>query len=156
MRARGSLAVAWACAMALFLLLCGSAWAAPNSAPNWTSVQLPGAAGKVYLLGVSCPSQSLCVASGTNNLIATSTDPAGSDWKFVYVGAGPWPETENWPTNAISGAQIQGISCPSSELCVGVTDQGNIYSSTNPTGPASAWTTTQIDGPGANTHLEAQ
>jgi hypothetical protein len=150
MRARGSLAVAWACVIA-FLLLCGSA----GAAPNWTSVQLPGAAAKVYLLGVSCPSQSLCVASGTNNLIATSTDPASGDWKFAYVGNGPWPETENWPTNAISGKQIQGISCPSSELCVGVTDQGDIYSSTDPTGSASAWATTQLDGPGVNTHLKS-
>jgi len=149
MRARRNLAAVGTCAATLFLLLCGSAVA------SWTSTQLPGAAAKVYLLGVSCPSTSLCVASGTNNLIASSTDPASGRWKFVYAGDGPWPETESWPTNAISGKQIQGISCPSSELCVGVTDQGNIFSSTNPTGPASAWTAIQIDGPGANTHLKS-
>jgi uncharacterized membrane protein len=146
---RGLVAVA-ICAAALSLLLCGGA-----SAAAWTQARLPGAAGKVYLLGISCPSPSFCVASGTNNLIASSTDPAGGEWNFVYAGDGPWPETENWPTEAISGKQIQGISCPSSGLCVGVTDQGNIYSSTNPTGPASAWAATPIDGPGQNTHLKA-
>ncbi len=114
-----------------------------------------GPAAKVFLLGVSCPSQGLCVAVGTNNLIASSTDPTGgsSAWHFVYVGEGPWPETENWPTENISGRQIQSVSCPSANLCVAVTDQGNIYTSTNPTGGASSWATTQIDGTGSNIHL---
>ncbi|MGZ3472574.1 MAG: WD40/YVTN/BNR-like repeat-containing protein, partial [Isosphaeraceae bacterium] len=67
---------------------------------------------------------------------------------------GPWEETENWPTEFISGRQIQGVSCPSVSLCVGVTDQGNVYSSTHPTGPASAWNVAQIDEKGRNTHLE--
>jgi hypothetical protein len=123
-------------------------------AATWSQAQLPGPAGKVFLLGVSCPSTTLCVASGTNNLIATSTDPTGSDaWSYRYVGDGPWPETEHWKTQSISGKPIRGLSCPSTTLCVGVTEQGNIYSSTDPTGSRSAWKNVQIDGEGSNTHL---
>ena len=110
-------------------------------AAKWTTARLPGPAGKVFLLGASCPSTSLCVVSGTNNLIATSTDPTGGSgaWDYRYVGDGPWPETGNWEPQGISGKPIRGMSCPTVSLCVGVTEQGNIYSSTNPTGPASAW-----------------
>jgi hypothetical protein len=146
---RGSMLAMCAGVTALALMLCSGAYGA-----GWSQLQLPGPAGKVYLLSVSCPSTSLCVASGTNNLIATSTDPLDGKWQYVYAGDGPWPETDNWPTNAISGKQIQEVSCPSSGLCVGVTDQGNIYTSTNPTGPASAWTTTDVDVDGPNIHLE--
>jgi hypothetical protein len=126
-----------------------------SATAGWEETQLPGAAGKVYLLGVDCPSKELCVAVGTNNLIASSTNPTegAGDWKYVHAGEGPWPQTEEWPTEAISGRQIQSISCPSVELCVAVTSQGNIYSSTNPTGPASAWKVSQVDEEGHNTHL---
>jgi hypothetical protein len=138
---------------AMFLLALGGV---ASAASNWSLAQLPGAAAKVYLLGISCPSRSFCVASGTNNLIATSTDPESGSWKYGYAGDGPWENTESWPTNVISGKQIQGISCPSSGLCVGVTDQGDIYASTDPAGPASAWAVTSVDVPGdRNTHFKS-
>lgn len=125
------------------------------SASSWTKAQLPGIAGKVFLLGVSCPSPSLCVAVGTNNLIATATDPTGGggDWNVVYAGEGPSPYL---PPSApfISGRQIEDVSCPSVGLCVAVTNEGNIYASTEPTGPAWAWDVTPIDGKGRNIHLE--
>jgi hypothetical protein len=126
------------------------------SASTWSALRLPGSAGKVFLLGASCPSSSFCVAVGTNNLIASSTNPGGgaAAWDVVYAGEGPWDNTDSWPTPEISGRQIQAVSCPSRSLCAAVTDQGNIYSSTQPTGPASAWKVTQIDGNGRNTHLE--
>ncbi len=125
------------------------------SASPWTRAQLPGIAGKVFLLGVSCPSPSLCVAVGTNNLIATSTDPTGgeADWNVVYAGEGPSPYISP-SAPFISGRQIQDVSCPSLGLCVAVTNQGNIYTSTEPTGPAWAWNVTPIDGNGRNIHLE--
>jgi uncharacterized membrane protein len=138
------------CVAALALLVPATAGAAP-----WTTAKLSGMAGKVFLLGVSCPTTDLCVASGTNNVIATSTDPTGGSaaWDFRYVGDGPWPNTDEWATQGISGKQIQGISCPSPRLCVAVMNQGNIYTSTDPTGPASAWNSIQIDDQGRNTHL---
>jgi hypothetical protein len=131
--------------------------AAPAAGAGWSDVQLPGPAEKVFLLSASCPTQSLCALGGTNNLIASSTNPGGpaAAWDFGYAGDGPWPETGNWPTEFISGKQIQGMSCPSPSLCVGVTDKGFIYSTTHPTGPASTWKVAQVEGSGGrNLHLE--
>ncbi len=143
-------AAAASVAAALVLLAPAAAGAA-----QWSTARLPGAAGKVFLLGVSCPSRSLCVASGTNNLIATSTDPAGGAgaWDYRYVGDGPWPKTNEWPTEGIAGKQIQAVSCPSASLCVAVTSKGFIYSSSNPTGNSSQWGSVEIHSQGGNTHL---
>jgi len=125
------------------------------SASTWTEAQLPGRASHIFLLGVSCPSPSLCVAVGTDNLIASSTNPTSgaAAWSFGHAGEGASPYI---PDDApqISGRQIQGVSCPSLNLCVAVTSQGNIYSTTRPTGPASEWAVTPIDEKGHNTHLE--
>ena len=130
---------------------------APSSAAakGWTGIQLPGTAAKVFLLGVSCPTKSFCVAVGTNNLIASSTNPTGGPgaWDVVYAGEGPWPDTNDWPAPFISGHQIQSVSCPTVSLCVAVTDFGDIYTSTNPTGPGSSWQVTEIGENGPNTHL---
>jgi hypothetical protein len=124
-------------------------------ASPWSSAQLSGEAGRVFLLGISCPTQLLCVAVGTDNLIASSSNPAGGTgaWDFVYAGEGRSPEQIGTPTPSISGRQIQGVSCPTMNLCVAVMNIGNIYSSTNPTGPASSWRTVDIDGNGPNVHL---
>jgi len=141
---------------ALLVVALAALWgAAAAAATPWVPAKLPGPAGKVFLLGASCPSPSLCVVTGTNNLIASSTNPMGGSaaWDYTYVGEGPWPETDSWPTAEISGKQIEGVSCPSTSLCVAVLNQGSIYSSTNPTGRASAWKTVQIDDQGRNTHL---
>jgi hypothetical protein len=144
--------------LALFVALIGVGCLSPavGTAASWSGTRLPGPAEKVFLLGVSCPSSGLCVAVGTDNVIASSTNPTGGApaWHYGYAGEGPWPHTEDWPTEFISGRQIQAISCPTSGLCVAVTDQGFIYSTTNPTGPAGAWRSVQIDdGHGRNTHL---
>ena len=92
------------------------------------------------------------MAVGTDNLIASTTDPSGgaSAWHYVYAGEGPWPDTDNWPIEFISGRQIQGISCPTSGLCVAVsgkrTDNGKIFTTNDPTGPASAWSEFELGG----------
>jgi uncharacterized membrane protein YgcG len=92
-------------------------------------------------IDVSCPSRGLCVAVGGGD-VATSTDPAG--------GAGAWsvaalippasqiPNKENW---------LQAVSCASARLCIATDDQGNVWTSTDPTGGVAAWTKTNIDGP---------
>ena len=38
------------------------------------------------------------------------------------------------------------MSCAGSELCVAIDDAGNVVTTTDPTGAASAWTTADIDG----------
>jgi hypothetical protein len=120
---------------------------APSGASAaWSRTQLPGPAAKIYLLDVDCPSTSLCVAVGTDNLIASSTDPTGGPraWSYGYAGDGPWEKTDEWPGSDISGKQVESVSCPSANLCVAVTDKGFIYTTANPAGPASSWAVTEI------------
>lgn len=139
--------------LATIFLIGAMVGAVSASAAGWSEVRLPGPAGKIDLLNVSCPSASFCVATGNQNLIASSTAPAGgaSAWNVVYPGAGPF-ESESrgtFPTNS----QLQGISCPTARLCVAVTNQGVVYSSTDPTGPASAWHVAELSPQGRNIHL---
>jgi hypothetical protein len=85
------------------------------------------------LTRVSCPSVSLCVA-GSLNGVATSTNPTG--------GSGAWS------LNQISGGNgIQGLSCPTTSLCVAVNAAGQITTSGNPTGGSSAWGAATVDAP---------
>jgi len=97
---------------------------------------------------MSCPDISLCVAVGADNTIATSTDPVGgsSPWKVVHPGAGSDPVAANY-------RQIRGVSCPSPQLCIAVTFEGLIYTSTDPAGPLSSWSITDLNPEGPNTHL---
>ena len=134
--------------LALFALTVS---AAPAPAATWSPHQLRGEAAEMIMFGVSCPTTSLCVATGAGNTIATSADPGGgADWDIAFVGAG----AVSTPGNAFSpGRQIRGVDCISPSLCVAVSFEGLIYTSTNPTGGASAWTASDLDGPGPNTHL---
>lgn len=103
------------------------------------------------MLGMSCPTTSFCVATGAGNTIATSTNPTGgaADWSVAFVGAGTLPT----PEGVSPARQIRGVDCTSPALCVGVSFEGLIYTSTNPGGGAGAWTVTDIDPPGPNTHM---
>ena len=134
-------------------IACLLAWAllvspAASSGATWSSLRLQGEAANVRLFGMSCPSSSLCVAVGANNTIASSNDPAGgaSQWSVVHPGVGADPIAENF-------RQIRGVSCPSPQLCVAVTFEGLIYTSTNPTGPASSWAVADLSPEGPNVHL---
>ncbi|HET9154511.1 MAG TPA: hypothetical protein VFN85_10390 [Solirubrobacterales bacterium] len=100
------------------------------------------------LFGMSCPSTSLCVAGGADNTIASSTEPGGgaARWSVVHPGQGASLEAVNY-------RQIRGVSCPSPSLCVAVTFEGFVYTTTDPTGDASAWSVTDLDPSGPNTHL---
>jgi hypothetical protein len=122
------------------------------AAAGWTTTQIPGPPGELFLLNVSCPTANFCAASGSENLVVTSTDPTGGPgaWNPVFVGDGRFP-TGSVP--AISGRQIQGISCPSEGLCVAVSSVGQIYASTDPTGPGSAWSVTEPKPTGENLHF---
>jgi hypothetical protein len=143
------LLVAGAAALSLFL----GGTVASASGATWTETRLPGPARELFLLNVSCPSASLCVATGTQNLIASSTDPTGGPgaWRVVYAGEGRYEGPNNFPV--ISNRQVQGVSCPTVHLCVAVTTLGQIYATTDPTGPASSWKVTEVPSTGGNTHL---
>jgi hypothetical protein len=83
------------------------------------------------LLGISCPSIALCVATDFNGNVLSSTNPTG----------GP----SAWRTVAISSAPLTGIACPTASLCVAVNANGQVFSSTHPTGDTAAWVPATID-----------
>jgi hypothetical protein len=146
--ARGAIGAGRRPLLALLLALALTpAVASQATAATWTDRQLPGEAATMVLFGISCPSTSLCVAVGSGNTIAASTNPTGgpASWGVANVGSG-----SNGQPNQ---REIRGVSCPSTQLCVAVSFEGLIYTSTNPTGNAAAWAVTDLDGPGPSTHL---
>jgi hypothetical protein len=92
-------------------------------------------AGANEVLGVSCPSASLCVATNDTGDVLTSTNPAG--------GASQWTLA-----NVDGNDSLPAVSCPSATLCVTVDLSGNAVTSTDPTGGVSAWTATSVDDQG--------
>jgi hypothetical protein len=115
------------------------------AASTWTKRQLPVSVRQAPLFSVSCPSTSLCVATGGGNTLASTADPAGpgSGWSVLYPGGTTYPNQ----------SAIKGVSCPSPQLCVAVSLQGRILTSTNPTGGLGAWSITDLDPSGPRTHL---
>ena len=89
---------------------------------------------------VSCPSTGFCVAvSQLSGAEFYSTDPAGGVWQ---------PSSNPYSVEQASGNKnaITGLDCPSATLCLAIDDEGNLYSSTNPTGGAAQWIGVNLDG----------
>src|SRR5829696_4527833 len=110
------------------------------------------------LLGISCPSTKLCVAVGELDEIVSSTNPTGgpSAWHDVRpTGEAETDCQEHWvpPCRDPKSRRIRSVSCPSAKLCVAVTGEGYVYSSTDPTGSADDWRVADLDGDGRDTHL---
>ncbi|HWD70700.1 MAG TPA: hypothetical protein VG293_10935 [Solirubrobacteraceae bacterium] len=96
---------------------------------------------KTAITGISCPSAQLCVAVDADGRVMHSVNPIGAaaDWSK--------PARVN-PTKATGGgfAGFSAVSCPTTTFCIAV-DNGasnQIATTTNPTGPASAWTLTTV------------
>jgi hypothetical protein len=123
------------CRLAALLAVAGSAaissaWANASVPRPWRVHSTIDTRG---LLGLSCPSVSVCVAvDGAGNVIESSSPSGGaSGWAAAHVD---------------DGNQLVGISCPSVSLCVAVDGAGQVVTSTNPGGGAGAWTVTRVDG----------
>ena len=85
--------------------------------------------------GISCPSDSLCVSSGGRNVLSSThvTDPNAGRWLAAPVPGG---ESDG----------LESLACPSTTFCAAVDEEGNLLTSTNPSGGSSAWTAENIDG----------
>jgi len=126
--------------LAVFAIAAALAPGAASAASTWQLTQLPakvleeGYEDQVMLSGVSCPTESLCVAVGSFGTIATSTSPTGGRpaWQVAY------------PTGPGKGADT-AVSCASEDLCVVVGFEGGVLVSTDPTGGASAWSMTNVN-----------
>lgn len=168
--ARGSGGVGRYAVTALcFALVVVAALAAPESeaaAPKWTLRQLPprpigyGSSSPAYLFGVSCPSESLCVAVGAFDTVAFSRTPTGGPdrWHVVNPAYDEPKQScleDGEPVDFCSRPRgsLRAVSCASESLCVAVGYEGNVFASADPTGGARAWSVGDVnEGPGAN-HL---
>jgi hypothetical protein len=90
---------------------------------------------------LACPSVHLCVTSDQSRII-TTTDPTGP--------ASGWHAVDIQPPGLDAEGRLDSLTCPSATLCVaGLNEWANaegggtslkFATSTNPAGPASAWT----------------
>lgn len=159
-----------ACSAIAFLATL-AAPAGSAAASSWTLRQLParqlqgGAADEAGLSGVSCPTESLCVAVGALHTLATSTAPTAgaAAWHVVNptgaVEPGKNCNEDGAPgppvpcSNYLKGA-LTAVSCASEELCVAVGFEGAVDVSADPTGGASAWSMSNVNVKGGgSTHL---
>ncbi len=141
------------CALALLTTLAAPTGSA--AAAKWTLRQLPptsaeGHESRPGLSGVSCPSESLCVAGGgvptggipeTAAAVVFSQAPTGglAVWHVVTLPPAPGAAAEKGENFGLSA-----ISCASQSLCVVVgsisdSNKGMIVVSTEPTGAGAAW-----------------
>lgn len=146
---------------ALVLGAAASMHASSAAAADWqqqAQIEGSGARPDLPLLGISCPSAQLCVAVGELDTIVSSTNPTGgaASWHVAKpTGEADSDCHQSWvpPCRDPLERRIRGVSCPSAQLCVAVTGEGYVYSSTNPTGSGSDWRVADIDGTDRDTHL---
>jgi hypothetical protein len=143
--------------------------AASAAASKWTVRMLPpkqlegSSTHQAVLNGVSCPSESLCVAVGALDTVAFSQAPTGGAdrWRVVYPTyeepkqscldeEGVPPASCSFPRGSLGA-----VSCATESLCVAVGYEGSVYVSTDPTGSAGAWSVDDVNEPGGATHLTA-
>ena len=83
--------------------------------------------GQVYQTECSDPASGM--PSGIDSLAVNSSGFAA--WRATSIPVSP--------------RYLNDVSCPSVSLCVAADNEGNVITSTNPTGGASAWTVTNLD-----------
>jgi hypothetical protein len=88
-------------------------------------------------LSVTCQSASLCLAGGYSASVATSVAPGASN--------PAWRLTPQLGSGAVRFAELTGLSCASSHMCVMVDDAGNALSTARPAGPGAGWRLTSIN-----------
>lgn len=129
-------------------MLAGSAASAVAASPLRLSWSSPWLADDSLPFGdlnplssVSCPSVSLCVAVDNVGQVVTSTDPAGGSSSWTAALIDRLGVVEDF------GSGVAGVSCPSVSLCVAVEGNGDVLTSTDPTGGGDAWRVVHLDEP---------
>src|SRR5208282_3064763 len=122
----------------------------PGSAqPTWTASSID----REDLTAISCPSELLCVAVDRAGGVLTSTDPAqgagawGAPFEIDQAGA---TQPDGAPLVAPGPGEVLGVpsgypdlssvACPDVHLCVAVDAYGNVFTSSDASAGASAWT----------------
>jgi len=135
------------------------------AASPWTLRRLPpkqleGGSDSAGLNGVSCPSDSLCVAVGGLDTVAFSQSPSGGAdrWHAVYPTYDEPKQSCLEKGESVSfcsspRGSLNAVSCAGENLCVAVGYEGSVFVSTDPTGGAGAWSVSDVDTGGGATHL---
>lgn len=87
------------------------------------------------LEAISCPSETLCVAVDEAGDVVSSEDPSGgtSAWHIVQL-----PNAHGYSHQF---NDLTDVSCVSATFCAAVNIDGEAFIASEPTGPASAWST---------------
>jgi hypothetical protein len=72
---------------------------------------------------VHCPSPGLCVAVDSMGNVLTSSGADASEWRAFRIGQ----------------YSLIGLSCPSTHLCVAISQRDALFASRNPAGGAGTW-----------------
>jgi hypothetical protein len=96
---------------------------------------------KTAITGISCPSATLCVAVDASGRVLHTATPLG--------GVAGWTKPVSVDSATLTGGGAAGFSsidCPTTTFCMAVDNaaNGQVAYTTNPTGPASAWTLTTV------------
>lgn len=127
------LVVVLAASAALAACAAASAEAGPLSfgAPVLVDHQPPFGI-RSFLVTMTCPSSTTCVALDASGELLTSAEPAGG--------------LAAWPNLLLPGAPWAAVSCPSTSFCVATDTKGDVLHSTAPLGGLGTWSATNIDG----------
>lgn len=114
--------------------------------PSSASWRVKNVDGNADLTSVSCASMSLCVATDKAGDVAVSTTPTRGTraWRVRRADQATNGFKAPYPTSYLTS-----VSCPTTSLCVGVDNRGNVVTSANPAANASHWTTANVDGANA-------
>lgn len=147
------------CAIAVLAVLGTPA----GAASSWTLRQLPpinfgeSQAFAPGLSGISCPTESLCVAAGSQNTLVVSQAPTGGigEWRVLHpqppIGPGKTC-VEGEPDCYPPKSALRSVSCPSPEFCVMVSYDGFVYATTAPARGAASWSSSLLPERQANMH----
>lgn len=144
------------CFTAIGVFGVGSAGAAGGWQPQ-AHLHAEGVREHAPLLSVSCPVKSFCVSVGENDAVASSSNPDGGPaaWKLVQpMGAAETDCRKDQIPSCLPPNRrgLRGVSCPTPQLCVVVSYEGYVYSSTDPGGGADDWKVVDADGPARDSH----
>jgi hypothetical protein len=142
MRRRGIYALTIAVTTAAAIAAAGVEAATAHAKPaglTWHSYRVPGAG---PLAAVQCPSAKICVAITKHDQLWTTRNASAPHpaWKPTAGLKVMGPEEDFEQQSGFN------LSCPSAHLCV-TSYFHKILTSTNPTGPKSAWKSTDIQPP---------
>lgn len=107
----------------------------PARPRSWRTTAIPGT---VAPQSMSCASESLCLA----------VDYAGSGPATrILISTAPRTGARSWHAERVGVEKFANkIACPSTTLCVVTENNGNLLTSTDPTGGAGTWQEAHVDG----------